>query len=145
MRAFVMPLVPTRLHARFTRGVWNASRDSVRTWPKAINWWALIYQIKLASNCRSKSNYCRLKSRPFRSLKFLTPGTSDAVSTASSSPEIFWPFLAVCLTRFLLNFDLRPSPSNSTEKSLQYLRLWFWSALFRKFHLWKGWSESQWA
>ena len=35
-----------------------------------------------------------------------------AIPAASSPPENFWPFLAVCLTVFCLKFDLGPSPSN---------------------------------
>ena len=39
-------------------------------------------------------------------------------------------FSAVCWPSSRSNFDLRPSPSNSTEKNLSYQSLWFWSAVF---------------
>ena len=39
-----------------------------------------------------------LGSKPLRSLEFLTPSTGNTIPAAPSSPEIFWPFSAVCLT-----------------------------------------------
>ena len=64
-----------------------------------------------ASDCQDQfvrelwwTYYARSNSRPFRSLEFLAPGTSDVMPAASSSPKIFWPFSAVCLTVFLFEF-----------------------------------------
>ena len=60
----------------------------------------------------------RSNSRPFRSLEFLTPGTSGVTLVTSSSPEISWPFLATCVWPCsCLNFDLGLQPSNSTKKA----------------------------
>ena len=50
-------------------------------------------------------------------------------TAASSSPKIFRPFSAVCLTVFL--FEFWPSPLNSTKKKiLQDQRIWLWSAVW---------------
>ena len=51
-----------------------------------------------------KSYYAMSTSRPFPSLDFFTPDTSDVIPAASSSPETFWQFSAVCLTVFLFEF-----------------------------------------
>ena len=48
--------------------------------------------------------------------------TSQMLSRASFPPSV-WP----CSRS---NFDLGPSPSDSTEKTLSYQSLWFWSAVF---------------
>ena len=57
----------------------------------------------------------RSNSRPFRSLKFLTPGTRDIIQAVSSSPEFFWPFFFFCLINFCSNFDLGPSNSKGKK------------------------------
>ena len=48
--------------------------------------------------------------------------TSQILARASFPPSV-WPSSRS-------NFDLGPSPSDSTEKSLSYQSLWFWSAVF---------------
>ena len=48
--------------------------------------------------------------------------TSQMLARASFSPSV-WPSSRS-------NFDLGPSPSDSTEKTLSYQSLWFWSAVF---------------
>ena len=48
--------------------------------------------------------------------------TSQILARASFSPSV-WPSSRS-------NFDLGPSPSDSTEKTLSYQSLWFWSAVF---------------
>ena len=47
--------------------------------------------------------------------------TSQMLARASFPPSV-WPSSRS-------NFDLRPSPSDSTEKTLSYQSLWFWSAV----------------
>ena len=42
---------------------------------------------------------------PFRSLEFLTSGTSDVIPFASSLPKILLPFSAVCFTVFMFEFS----------------------------------------
>ena len=48
--------------------------------------------------------------------------TSQILARASFPPSV-WPSSRS-------NFDLGPSPSDSTEKTLSYQSLWFWSAVF---------------
>ena len=48
--------------------------------------------------------------------------TSQMLACASFPPSV-WPSSRS-------NFDLGPSPSDSTEKTLSYQSLWFWSAVF---------------
>ena len=48
--------------------------------------------------------------------------TSQMLARASFPPSV-WPSSRS-------NFDLGPSPSDSTEKTLSYQSLWFWSAVF---------------
>ena len=48
---------------------------------------------------------------------------------AASSPEIFWPFSAVCLTVFLFEFRPRTFTIGFYGKK-SYQSLWIWSALF---------------
>ena len=74
--------------------------------------------------------YTRSNWTPPHSLEFLTPGTSDLIPAASSSPEILRPFSAVCLTVFLFEFWPRTYTIESFGKSLPDLRLWFQSAVF---------------
>ena len=86
VRAFVTLLVLPSLHARSRERfeVLMISRNhSVHTWPAFVN---------------------RSNSRPLRSVEFQTRGASDVIPAASSSPEVVWPFLAICLTVFLFEF-----------------------------------------
>ena len=53
----------------------------------------------------------------------------DAIP-AASSPEIFWPFLAVCLKVFLFEFWPRTSTIELSEKKPARSELWFLSAVF---------------
>ena len=57
--------------------------------------------------------YARSNSRLFRSLKFLTPGTSDIIPAASPSLEIFGHFQA-SVWPCSCYFDVGLSPWNST-------------------------------
>ena len=76
--------------------------------------------------------YVQSNSRPFRSLKFLAPGTSGVIPVASS-PEIFWPFWLSVWPYSCPNFDLGCSPSNSTKVD----NIRFWSAVFLLANIWK--------
>ena len=68
--------------------------------------------------------------------------TSQMLARASFPPSV-WPSSRS-------NFDLGPSPSDSTEKTLSYRSLWFWSAFFFNTlfffdeHFWKWiWQEKR--
>ena len=65
-----------------------------------------------------------------RSRELLTPGTMTHAGRAASSPEIFRPFWPSVWPSSRSNFDLGPSPLDSTEKNFSYQSLWFWSAVF---------------
>ena len=84
--------------------------------------------------------------KSIRSLELLTPGTSDLIPAASSSPELFWPFMFGRLTVFLFEFwprtfttKLRKKPTRSgimiLECSYKLERLAFNCSLFEMF-LW---------
>ena len=69
-----------------------------------------------------------------RSRELLTPGTMTHAGRAASSPEIFGHFWPSVWPTSCSNFDLGPSPLDSTEKNLSYQSLWFWSAVFLSVH-----------
>ena len=64
------------------------------------------------------------------SRELLTPGTMTHAGRVASSPEIFGHFWPSVWPSSRSNFDLGPSPLDSTEKNLSYQSLWFWSAVF---------------
>ena len=82
--------------------------ESLHTWPAVLN---LLRSVEFKTIPQSQIldawNQCRNTSR-------------------ISSPEMLWPFPAVCLMVLLFKFWPRLSPSNSTKKSLQDQRWWSW-------------------
>ena len=113
VRAFVTPVVPPHLHAR--------SREPIEM--------IMISRNQFVGDLPQWTYYVWLDSRPFRSLKFLTPGTSDVMPAASSSPEIFWPFSVVCLTAFLFEFWPRTFTIELYRKKPTKCEFMIWSVV----------------
>ena len=84
-------------------------------WPTAMN---LIQY--------SKNLYAQSNSRPFRSLEFLTPGTSDVIF-ATENFAAFFGYLFDRVPVRILTFTIQP---HEKKKSLQDQRIWFWSAVW---------------
>ena len=117
LRAFVLivaPVVRPRNHAR--------SRERFEMFKISRNYFV--------RDLPQKTYYTRSNSRPFRSLEFLTPGTMTQYRPRRRHPRFFCHFRPSVWPCSCSTFDLGPSPSNSTNKSLQDPRLLFWSAVF---------------
>ena len=128
-----------RLNRRFgpTFGVRNSHfsggrifKNALRTFESA-NWrdWicvSAIFRWSLLSGGRKDRFDCILiQSRDLAMIaRWHQCGTmtSQILARASFPPSV-WPSSRS-------NFDLGPSPSDSTEKTLSYQSLWFWSAIF---------------
>ena len=70
-----------------------------------------------------------------RSRELLTPGTMTHASRAASSPEIFRPFLTVCLTVFPFEFQPRTFTIGFYEKKIFHIRAYDFGVQFSFKHI----------
>ena len=91
-----------------------------------------VIVVSLSASChhlmRADSGWSRISWFSRVTLPWLRGGTSVAPWRHKSSHVLVFPPSVWPSSRS--NFDLGPSPSDSTEKTLSYQSLWFWSAVF---------------